>query len=171
MCRERTTPVSDSCSPPTPASPRRPASTSGCPCSTPPTPPSPTRSSGTRTACTRSSCSPSTTSTTRTRSLRLLPPLLGPDLAVSHMGADAVEVAPAGVDKGVGLRWLCAHLGIAGGDVLAFGDEVNDLPMFAFAGRRVAVANASPAVRDAADEVAPSNADDGVAEVIERLLA
>lgn len=103
--------------------------------------------------------------------LRLLPPLLGSELVVSHMGADAVEIAPAGADKGVGLRWLCAHLGIAGSDVIAFGDEVNDLPMFQFAGRRIAVANASPAVRDAADEVAPSNADDGVAQVIERLLA
>jgi hypothetical protein len=103
--------------------------------------------------------------------LRLLPPLLGPDLVVTHMGADAVEVAPAGADKGVGLRWLCAHIGIAADEVLVFGDEVNDLPMFQFAGRRVAVENASQFVRDAADEVAPSNADDGVAHVIERLLA
>jgi hypothetical protein len=90
---------------------------------------------------------------------------------VSHLGADAVEVAPAGADKGVGLRWLCAHLGIAADDVLVFGDEVNDLPMFEFAGRRVAVENAGPLVRAAADELTASNADDGVARFIERLLA
>ena len=100
-----------------------------------------------------------------------LPALLGPDLAVCHMGADAVEIAPAGADKGVGLAWLCEHLGIATADVLVFGDEVNDLPMFRLAGRRVAVGNAHPAVREAADEVTGTNADDGVAQYLEALLA
>ncbi|MEQ1698720.1 MAG: HAD family hydrolase [Ilumatobacteraceae bacterium] len=103
--------------------------------------------------------------------LQQMPSIVGPDLVVSHMGAEAVEIAPAGADKGVGLRWLCAHLDIDGSDVLAFGDEINDLPMFEFAGRRIAVENANPAVRDAADEVTASNADEGVAETIERLLA
>ena len=90
---------------------------------------------------------------------------------VSHMGAEAVEIAPAGADKGVGLRWLCAHLGIGAHEVMVFGDEINDLPMFAAAGHRVAVENANPAVRDAADQVAPPNTAEGVAQVIERLLA
>jgi Cof subfamily protein (haloacid dehalogenase superfamily) len=103
--------------------------------------------------------------------LHMMPPLLDPTLAVTHMGAEAVEIAPAGADKGVGLQWLCAHLGIDGSDVMVFGDEVNDLPMFAFAGHRVAVQNASELVRDAADEIAPPNTDEGVAQVIERLLA
>ena len=102
--------------------------------------------------------------------LRIMPPLLGTNLAVTHMGAEAVEIGPAGADKGVGLRWLCDHLGIAATDVLVFGDEINDLPMFQFAGRCVAVANASPQVREAADEIAPTNAEEGVAQVIERLL-
>lgn len=102
--------------------------------------------------------------------LELLPPVLGDHLAVNHMGADAVEIAPAGADKGSGLRWLCDHLAVDPSDVLVFGDEVNDLPMFAMAGRRVAVANAHPAVKAAADEVTASNADDGVAMVIERLV-
>jgi hypothetical protein len=103
--------------------------------------------------------------------LRRMPAVVGPELVVSHMGAEAVELAPAGADKGVGLRWLCDHLGIDGAHVLVFGDEINDLPMFAVAGRRIAVGNANPAVRDAADEVTASNADDGVAQAIERLLA
>lgn len=100
-----------------------------------------------------------------------LPALLGPGLSVCHMGADAVEIAPAGADKGVGLAWLCEHLGVEAADVLVFGDEVNDLPMFQWAGRRVAVGNAHPAVREAADEVTGSNADDGVAMYLEALLA
>ena len=100
-----------------------------------------------------------------------LPSVLGPSLTVNHMGADAVEIAPAGADKGIGLQWLCEHLGIGADDVWVFGDEINDLPMFPFAGHRVAVGNANPAVRAAADEVTASNADDGVALVIERLLS
>ena len=102
--------------------------------------------------------------------MRLLPAVLGDHLRVTHMGADAVEIAPAGADKGIGLAWLCTHLDIAADDVMVFGDEVNDLPMFAVARHRVAVANANPVVRDAADEVTASNADDGVAVVLERLL-
>lgn len=100
-----------------------------------------------------------------------LPAVLGADLVVGHMGANAVEIAPAGADKGRGLQWLCDHLAIEGRDVMVFGDEVNDLPMFAFAGRRVAVGNANPTVREVADEVCEPNADDGVARTIERLLA
>jgi len=103
--------------------------------------------------------------------MRSLPQVLGPDLTVNHMGADAVEIAPAGADKGVGLAWLCRHLDIRPDDVMVFGDEVNDLPMFQVARHRVAVANANPLVREAADEVTASNADDGVALVLERLLA
>ena len=99
-----------------------------------------------------------------------LPEVLGPELTVSHMGADAVEIAPAGADKGLGLRWLCEHLGIDAADVLVFGDEVNDLPMFRWAGRRVAVENAHPDVLAMADEVTGSNLDDGVAAYLEALL-
>lgn len=99
-----------------------------------------------------------------------LPPLLGDQLAVTHMGAEAVEVGPAGADKGAGLQWLCDRLGVPGDDVMVIGDEVNDLAMFAVAGTTVAVANASPLVLEAAHHVTASNADDGVAVFLERLL-
>ena len=103
--------------------------------------------------------------------LDIIPPIVGADLVVSHMGTEAVELGPPGADKGAGLRWLCAHLGIDGADVVVFGDEINDLAMFDFAGRSVAVANAAHLVRAAATEVTASNDDDGVALVIEALLA
>lgn len=103
--------------------------------------------------------------------LELLPPILGPDLAVTHMGADCVEIGPAGIDKATGLAWLCAHLGIDAADVVAFGDEHNDHEMLRWVGHGVAMANANELTRALADEIAPSNVDDGVAVVIERLLA
>jgi Cof subfamily protein (haloacid dehalogenase superfamily) len=103
--------------------------------------------------------------------LGLLPTILGTELSVTHMGADCVEVGPPGIDKATGLTWLCAELGVAAADVVVFGDEFNDHEMMRWAGHSVAVANAHPATRSLATEVTASNIDDGVAIVIERLLA
>jgi len=66
---------------------------------------------------------------------------------------------------------LCAELGVAPEEVVAFGDYPNDLPMLEWAGHAVAVANAHPDVLRVADEVTASNADDGVALVLDRLAA
>ena len=91
--------------------------------------------------------------------------------AATHSGAPFVEVLAPGVSKAWGLEQLCRHLGIDRSEVLAFGDAPNDAEMLAWAGRGVAVANAEPVARAAADEVAASSLDDGVAQVIEAVLA
>jgi hydroxymethylpyrimidine pyrophosphatase-like HAD family hydrolase len=85
--------------------------------------------------------------------------------------APFIEVTAAGVDKAFGLAGLCRDLGIGAADVLAFGDNGNDLPMLAWAGRSVAVANGHPAVRQLATDHAGHHAEDGVAVFIEALLA
>jgi hypothetical protein len=82
-----------------------------------------------------------------------------------------VEISAAGITKAAGLAWLCERLGVAAEDVVAFGDMPNDVPMLTWAGRAVAVANAHPAVRAAADEVTLGNAEDGVAAYLENRLA
>jgi len=82
-----------------------------------------------------------------------------------------IEISAAGVNKATALAEICEERGIAAADVVAFGDHLNDLPMLAWAGHGVAVANAHPDVIDAADEVTASNDDDGVALVLERLSA
>jgi hypothetical protein len=81
-----------------------------------------------------------------------------------------LEIQAAGVSKASGLAALCARRGIDSAEVVAFGDMPNDLAMLRWAGRSVAVANAHPAVIDAADEVTLSNDEAGVARVLERLL-
>ena len=86
-------------------------------------------------------------------------------------GAPFVEVMAEGVTKATGLAHLCDRLGIDRSEVLAFGDALNDVEMLRWAGRGVAMANAEPEALAAADEVAPSNAEDGVAVMIERVLA
>ncbi|WP_259363443.1 Cof-type HAD-IIB family hydrolase [Microbacterium esteraromaticum] len=90
--------------------------------------------------------------------------------AATLSGAPFVEVMAQGVTKATGLAQVCQRLRIEAGEVLAFGDALNDLEMLQWAGRGVAMANAIDVVRDAADEVTVTNADDGVASVIERML-
>jgi len=85
-------------------------------------------------------------------------------------GAPFVEVMAEGVTKATGLARLCEHLGIDRVDVVAFGDALNDVEMLRWAGHGVAMAGAADVVRDAADEVALSNDEDGVARVVERML-
>lgn len=89
----------------------------------------------------------------------------------THSGAPFIEVAAEGVTKAAGLAQLCTHLGIDPARVLAFEDAPNDAEMLAWAGHGVAMANAHAEARAAADEVTLSNEEDGVAAVLERLLA
>jgi Cof subfamily protein (haloacid dehalogenase superfamily) len=86
----------------------------------------------------------------------------------THSSGDGLlEMSAEGVSKASGLAAFAADHDVEPADVLAFGDMPNDLPMLAWAGRSVAVANAHPEVLEAADLVTASNDDDGVAQVLE----
>lgn len=76
----------------------------------------------------------------------------------------------ASASKGDALRTLLAYMGVRASDVLAIGDSDADLPMFEIAGHSVAVANATAPVRAAAEWVAPSQWDGGVAAAIRRFV-
>ncbi len=79
-----------------------------------------------------------------------------------------VEIVPRGISKATGVAEVAGPLGIADADVVAFGDMPNDVPMLLWAGLGVAMGNAHPDAVAAANEVTASNADDGVARVLER---
>ena len=79
-----------------------------------------------------------------------------------------VEVVPLGVTKASGVDEVARPLGITAGDVVAFGDMPNDIPMLLWAGLGVAMGNAHPDAKAAADEVTTPNTDDGLARVLER---
>lgn len=85
-------------------------------------------------------------------------------------GASFLEVSRLGVTKATALARFCAMRGIAASEVMAFGDNNNDVEMLAWAGRGVAMGNAVPTALDAADEVTLHHDADGVAVVIESLL-
>ncbi|TRY17084.1 HAD family phosphatase [Tessaracoccus rhinocerotis] len=103
--------------------------------------------------------------------LEVLDELDGGAFEATTSGAPFVEVMAAGVNKAWGLARLCEHLGVTADEVLAFGDARNDVEMLRWAGRGLAMADADVVVKEAADGVAPANSDDGVAQVIEDLLA
>ena len=81
-----------------------------------------------------------------------------------------LEVLPLVGSKGVGLEWLAGEWGISAENIVAIGNEENDLEMLNYAGLGVAVGNASQMVLDSADLVVASNNKSGVAEAIWRLL-
>jgi hypothetical protein len=94
----------------------------------------------------------------------------GDEAVITWSARELVEVSAAGVTKASALERVCARLGVGREQVLAIGDNENDLPMLRWAGRSAAVANASGNVLAMVDEVTASNLDDGVALLLERLL-
>ena len=80
------------------------------------------------------------------------------------------EIAPAGVTKWSSIRRLAHTFGVEDAAICAVGDDVNDIPMIAGAGLGVAMGNASPAVKAAANRIAPGHDDDGLVAVVDWLL-
>lgn len=79
-----------------------------------------------------------------------------------------LEVMSRDTDKGVALRALAEKLGIAREQVLAMGDSGNDCAMLRYAGVGAAMGNAGEQAKKAADVIAPSNREDGVAWMLRR---
>ena len=75
---------------------------------------------------------------------------------------------PVGVSKASGLQHVAEQLGLTGDDALAVGDGRNDLEMFAWARRSVAMGQAIEQVIAAADDVTASVYDDGLATELDR---
>lgn len=81
-----------------------------------------------------------------------------------------LEVLPENTSKGNALKELARILNISMEQVIAVGDNLNDISMIKAAGIGVAVANAQEDVKKSADFITKSNDEDGVAEVIYRVI-
>jgi hydroxymethylpyrimidine pyrophosphatase-like HAD family hydrolase len=81
-----------------------------------------------------------------------------------------LDLAPDGTSKASALERIRSRLGVDVAETLAVGDGRNDLEMFDWAGRSVAMGNATDDVKIGADLITASVEDDGVAEVLEALL-
>jgi Cof subfamily protein (haloacid dehalogenase superfamily) len=81
---------------------------------------------------------------------------------VYQPGWTEITIQHRAANKGAAVPALLAACDAPGAEVVACGDHLNDLPLFAAAGRSVAPANAHPAVLEAATEVVASNDEDGI---------
>ena len=82
-----------------------------------------------------------------------------------------LEISGAGVSKATTLAKCCADRGVTAAEVVAVGDMPNDLAMLSWAGTGYAVANAHPHVLAATPHHTASNQHDGVARLIEHIIA
>lgn len=81
-----------------------------------------------------------------------------------------IEIINTGNNKAEGLRKLTSHYNIPMENVIAFGDEDNDLEMLSEAGFGVAMGNAIDDLKDTANEVTLSNEEDGIAVYLNKKL-
>lgn len=93
-----------------------------------------------------------------------------PNMAVSSSIINNIEVNAQKATKGGALRNLCAVLGIDPAETMAFGDGSNDLDMICTAGIGVAMGNAYPGLKEAADFVTLDCDADGVAYAVEQFV-
>ncbi|MCI5801826.1 MAG: Cof-type HAD-IIB family hydrolase [Oscillospiraceae bacterium] len=95
---------------------------------------------------------------------------VGDELSVCRSEAFFLEVMPKNIDKAYSLGKLLEHLGMTREEMICCGDGFNDKSMIEYAGLGVAMQNGKPEVKAAADYIAPSNDEDGIAHVIEKFL-
>ena len=91
-----------------------------------------------------------------------------PAVGVIRGEPQLIQVMHPAASKGVALKTVADHYAVPMDQVMAIGDAVNDLPMLEAAGVAVAMDNAHPLVKQAADWVAPSNNDHGVHAALAR---
>jgi Cof subfamily protein (haloacid dehalogenase superfamily) len=85
-------------------------------------------------------------------------------------GGFFLEIAPAGVTKWSAIQRLATRWGIPDNAICAVGDDVNDIPMIQAAGLGVAMGNALPEVKAAADRIAPTHDENGLVRVVQWIL-
>ncbi|MCR5135146.1 MAG: Cof-type HAD-IIB family hydrolase [Clostridiales bacterium] len=81
-----------------------------------------------------------------------------------------IEIMPAAVNKGTALAALCQEFGIRRDEVMALGDNTNDMHLLQAAGLAIAVANAVPQLQEYADYVCRGERSEGFREAIEKFI-
>lgn len=94
-----------------------------------------------------------------------------PLIDITSSSPDNLEITSHLAQKGLAVENYAAKRGYSMDEVLTIGDSLNDRSMLQMAGHSYAMANASAEVKAMAKEIAPSHREDGVAWVIEQILA
>jgi len=78
------------------------------------------------------------------------------------------EISLSNVDKWTAIEYLIEKLGIKKEEVIAIGDNMNDKKMIENAGLGIVMEGSTPGVTEVADEIAPSNNEDGVTKILQK---
>jgi len=92
------------------------------------------------------------------------------EVELSSTSGKDIGITPLGANKGTGLEALCAHLGLATSNIIAFGDGGNDVEMLKRAGFAVVLGNGQDSAKAVADYIAKPVWEDGVALAISELF-
>lgn len=96
---------------------------------------------------------------------------LGDQFDISYSSNRYLEFNKKGVNKGEGLIWLAQQLKIKPEEIIAMGDNINDLSMITRAGLGVGMQNSNPAIKPYCDYITEAdNNNGGVAEAIEKFV-
>ncbi|AXQ78350.1 HAD family hydrolase [Streptococcus chenjunshii] len=91
------------------------------------------------------------------------------DLTAVTTGFGAIDIITKNINKGTAVQKLCERLGVSSQDVLAFGDNLNDYEMLAYAGCAVAPKNARKEIKRLADQIIADHKEFSVMSYIEKL--
>lgn len=80
-----------------------------------------------------------------------------------------LEIMEASISKANGIRVLIDDFGLRPQEIIAFGDNYNDIDMLAYAGLGVAMGNAPQKIKEAADEITASNDEGGIAKFLNNI--
>lgn len=81
-----------------------------------------------------------------------------------------VEVLPLHANKSTGVAYVAERLGFSAGEVVAIGDNINDVEMITWAGLGIAMENGSEVLKKKAKRIAKPHDEDGVALIVEELF-
>lgn len=93
-----------------------------------------------------------------------------PHLSIHRSKDEYLEIMNPAATKAKAIQFMEQHLGISAEQVIAFGDNFNDLDMLQYAGLSIAMGNAPDAIKQAAKEVTTTNNEDGIALVLNRVF-
>jgi len=93
-----------------------------------------------------------------------------PGIDLTSSGENNIEIMSPGTSKGAALKYICSRLGVDLKDVMAVGDNLNDIEMIEEAGYSVAMGNSAVKLAELADSVTLSCDEDGLAIAIERII-
>jgi Cof subfamily protein (haloacid dehalogenase superfamily) len=96
--------------------------------------------------------------------------IFGLGIAVPQAGVEVYEVFDPAVNKWEGIMHVARRHQISPEQIIAIGDDLNDVPMISRAGLGVAMGNAKAAVKAVAKRVIGSNAEEGLAVFLEELV-